>query len=77
MIFSLLGLLLTLALVGWLVKQQLQAVKTLPVAPMVAADAASSVGVSVTPGNQLQQIRSQVEQALAQGAAARASDAGQ
>ena len=77
MIFSLLGLLLTLALVGWLVKQQLQAVKTLPVAPMVAADAASSVGVSVTPGNQLQQVRSQVEQALAQGVAARASDAGQ
>ena len=78
MIFSVLGLLLTLAVVGWVVKQQLQSVKTGgPASAMVATGAASNVSGSAAPGNQVQQVRSQVEQALAQGAAARASAAQQ
>lgn len=74
MILSVLGLLLTLALVGWIAKQQLRALKM----------DTPSVAVSVPPtvdsrpvGNQVQQIKSQVEQSLAQGAAAQASAAQQ
>lgn len=76
MIFAVLGLLLTLAVVGWVVKQQVQSVKTsVPASAMVASESASKAGVSASPGNQVQHVRSQVEQALAQGAAARASAA--
>lgn len=78
MILSVLGLFLTLAVVGVVFKQQLQAGKTgVPAVPMAGADAGASVGADQPPANQVQQVKSQVEQALAQGAAARASAAGQ
>jgi hypothetical protein len=72
MILSVLGLLLTLALVGWIAKQQMRALK---VDTPSAAAAASAALDSRPAGNQVQQVKSQVEQSLAQGVAAQASAA--
>lgn len=78
MILSLLSLLLTLAVVGWLVKDQLRAVRpAVPAAATSGADAGARIDVSAPAVNQVQQVRSQVEQSLAKSAAAQASAAGQ
>lgn len=74
MILSVMGLLLTLALVGWIAKQQLHALKV--DAPPASA-AASPASDSKPARNQVLEIKQQVEQSLAQGVAAQASAAQQ
>ena len=74
MILSVLGLLLTLAIVGWIAKQQMRALKI--DTPSAAASASGSTDAKPA-GNQVLEIKRQVEQSLAQGAAAQASAAQQ
>nr|WP_316638841.1 hypothetical protein [uncultured Roseateles sp.] len=74
MLFTVLGLLLTVAIVGMLVKQQMSALKPKPTTP-VAATAGSSDSTAPAPANQVQQVRDDVQKALAQGAAANAAAA--
>lgn len=72
MILSVVGLLLTLAVLGWVAKQQLRSVTSQ--APQATVTSPAS-NVALPAGNQVEQIKSQVEQTLAQGAAASASAA--
>lgn len=66
-IFSLMGLLVVLAIVGMLVKKQLGAVSVTPVPASSAADAGVSlpaVTPGATPQAQSQQIQQQIKQSV-------------
>jgi hypothetical protein len=74
--FSILGLLVAVAIVGVIVRHQLQAV-----APAAPASAPTGTGSSGLPAEAArtrpQQVKEDVERAVQQGAAARASEADQ
>jgi len=74
MLFTVLGLLLTVAIVGLLVKQQMSALKPSPATP-VTTTAVQPDGATPAPANQVQQVRDDVQKALTQGAAANAAAA--
>ncbi|MBT9458701.1 MAG: hypothetical protein IV097_18935 [Burkholderiaceae bacterium] len=74
MLFTVLGLLLTVAIVGLLVKKQMSAI-TPAVQTPAATTAGQMEGAPPMPANQVQQVRDDVQKALAQGAAANAAAA--
>jgi len=74
MLFTVLGLLLSVAAVGMLVKQQMSALKPTPTTP-VTVNADQTDSTTPAPANQVQQVRDDVQKALAQGAAANAAAA--
>ena len=67
--FGLIGVLVALAIVGWLVKKQ--------VAPTPSVDATGAAVVAPAPKQQVQDYQQSLNKALEQGAAARASEATQ
>lgn len=74
MLFTVLGLLLTVAIVGLLIKKQMSAIT--PAAQTPAATTAGQMeGAPPMLANQAQQVRDDVQKALAQGAAANAAAA--
>lgn len=74
MLFTVLGLLLTVAIVGLLIKKQMSAI-TPAVQTPAATTAGQMEGAPPMPANPVQQVRDDVQKALAQGAAANAAAA--
>ena len=71
MIFSLVGLLIVLAIVGFLAKNQLSAVVTLPAVTSTTATPANSSNVSEQSKQMQAQVKEQVNEAMKTTAAAR------
>ena len=71
MIFSLVGLLIVLAIVGFLAKNQLSAVVTLPAVTSTTATPANSSNVSEQSKQMQAQVKEQVNEAMKATAAAR------
>jgi hypothetical protein len=73
-VFGIVSLLVVVAIVGLLARHQLQAVKTMPSSSSASVPAVEGATVREQAQNTQKQVQQDVQRALEQGAAARASE---